>query len=133
MYKRQLQALRPNTPESWKEFQSLLQKSIAHLNLCMKLYKRRVELGRKFLHEHPWSASSWSRPSVREVLKLPGVRLERGDQCRFGASSVDKDGPGFIRKATGWMSNDDDILTAVALPVSTGEDRPTVRTIGMSI
>ena len=96
-----LQALRPNTPESWKEFQSLLQKSIAHLNFCMQLYKRRVELGRKFLHEHLWTASSWSRPSVREVLKLPVVRLERGGQCRFGVSSVDKHGPGLIRKATG--------------------------------
>ena len=111
-----LQALRPNTPESWKQFQTLLRQSIAHLNFCMKLYKRRAELGRKFLHEHPWSASSWSRPSVREVLDLPGVRLVRGDQCRFGACSVDKDGPGLIRKATDWMSNDDDILAAVALP-----------------
>ena len=32
-----LQALRPNTPESWKLFQDLLRKSIAHLNFCMKL------------------------------------------------------------------------------------------------
>ena len=53
----------------------------------MKLYKRRVELGRKFLHEHPWSASSWSRPSVREVLygvycggARPGMRcVKKGD------------------------------------------------------
>ena len=96
-----LQALRPNTPESWKQFQTLLRQSISHLNFCMKLYKRRAELGRKFLHEHPWSATSWSRPSVKEVMALPGVRLVRGDQCRFGASAVDQDGPGLVRPPVG--------------------------------
>ena len=46
----QLQALRPpNSPESWKQFQELLQKSLKHLSFCMKMYARRVELGRKFL------------------------------------------------------------------------------------
>ena len=111
-----LQALRPNTPESWKLFQELLRKSLAHLSFCTKLYWRRVRLGRKFLHEHPWSASSWSRQCVREVLNLPNVKLVRGDQCRFGACAVDQDGPGLVRKATGWMSNDDYILEAVGLP-----------------
>ena len=64
---------------------------------------------------------------MREVLALPGVRLERGDQCRFGACAVDAQGSALVRKATGWLSNDDIILDAIALPClnrGRAKDRP---------
>ncbi|CAK0861016.1 unnamed protein product, partial [Prorocentrum cordatum] len=59
-----------------------------------------------FLYEAPWSASSWYRPSVQEVMQLAGVFLVHGPICRWHMQSTDSHGKwGFVRKETGWLTN----------------------------
>ena len=36
-----------------------------HFNFSMKICKKLYKAGKLFLHEAPWSASSWYRPSVQ--------------------------------------------------------------------
>ncbi|CAK0857642.1 unnamed protein product [Prorocentrum cordatum] len=77
-----------------------------HLEFSMKVCESRHQRGALFLHEHPWGASSWSRPCVQRVKELPGVYLVRGPMCRWGLHSRGPDGrEAFVRKETGWLTN----------------------------
>ncbi|CAK0870975.1 unnamed protein product, partial [Prorocentrum cordatum] len=78
----------------------------AHLNFSMEICKERYKAGKLFLHEAPWSASSWHRPSVQEVMQLAGVSLVHGPMCRWHMQATDSNGKlGFVRKETGWLTN----------------------------
>ena len=44
-----------------------------HLRWCCRLYKKQVERGAFFLHEHPGQATSWVEQCVQDVLQLDGV------------------------------------------------------------
>ena len=51
---------------------------------------------------------------VQEVMKLDGVRVELGDQCVFGQTTIDdKKEVCLAMKPTNWMSNDEFVLAAV--------------------
>ena len=39
-----------------------------HLAWCCKLYKKQIDRGAYFLHEHPRLATSWQEPAVQEVM-----------------------------------------------------------------
>ena len=68
-------------------------KARRHVEFCCSLYKYQVQNGRHFLHEHPWSAGSWSPDCVKDNASIPGVRTVRGDMCRHGmATYIDKKG-----------------------------------------
>ena len=91
-----------------------LRKALRHLRFCLELYRYQVRMGRKFLHEHPQTATSWKLPMVQEFLKMDGVRVELGDQCVFGQTTTNDDKKVTLAmKPTNWMSNDDHILAAV--------------------
>lgn len=81
-----------------------------HLRFCCKLYKKRREKGKKFLHEHPARATSWETEEIKGILKLKGVRRVTGNMCAFGMTSRDQWGEGFVCKPTGFMSNSEEIL-----------------------
>ena len=48
--------------------------------------------GRLFLHEAPWSATSWKDPEVQELLSRKEVRIVAGPMCRWVMMSTDKRG-----------------------------------------
>ncbi len=56
-----------------EQVKSRTEAAIKHIEFCIKLYKLQVSEGRYFLHEHPWSAWSWSLPCVQELLKYVRV------------------------------------------------------------
>ncbi|CAK0843171.1 unnamed protein product [Prorocentrum cordatum] len=77
-----------------------------HLDFSREICKERHKAGKLFLHEAPWSASSWYRPSVQEVMQLAGVFLVHGPMCRWHMQATDSNGKlGFVRKETGWLTN----------------------------
>ena len=43
-----------------------------HLKFVCRLYKIQHEAGRKFLHEHPVAATSWTVKCIQEVKALEG-------------------------------------------------------------
>ena len=56
-----------------------------HLEFVASLYREQHDADRFFLHEHPWSASSWELSYMRSILSMPSVQKIRGDQCQYGA------------------------------------------------
>eukprot|EP00975_Prorocentrum_lima_P012412 2630664-Prorocentrum_lima.AAC.1 len=64
-----------------------MKKAIGHARFCFEVYSRRMQRGKHFLHEHPWSAWSWKLDFVQAFLARPDVFLARGDQCSFGQTS----------------------------------------------
>ena len=76
-----------------------------HLDFCMELCHLQAEQGRLFLHEHPWSASSWAEPSVAALLGRPGAIVVKADLCQFGLETVNQGMRGPAKKATGFVTN----------------------------
>ena len=85
---------------------------VHHLHTSCDLYEKQHKAGRKFLHEAPWGAGSWKDERVVELSKKPGVYVVRGPMCRWEMEATDKrglQGTGYVRKETGWMTNDEDL------------------------
>ena len=80
--------------------------AIEHMKFAASLYLEQLQAGRYFLHEHPKSASSWSLPFMKELMKIPGVTLTHGDQCQYGAKVVRGPLKGRpVKKPSGFLSN----------------------------
>ena len=60
------------------------QEALLHMELAIELYNLQMDEGRLFLHEHPRDACSWELPSMKKLMKRPGVVSVVGDQCMFG-------------------------------------------------
>ena len=80
-----LQRLNRDTPE-WRK---ALREGMQHLIFVCELYRRQIEAGRKFLHEHPRYAASWDLYMVKEIAAMEGVMVVDGDQCCFGQWGTD--------------------------------------------
>ena len=87
-----------------------LREGMQHLKLCCELYTYQVRCGRFFVHEHPWSASSWGVSLMQDVLKLPGVQTAFVDQCMFGQTVTKHGVTGPARKSSGFASNSHHIV-----------------------
>ncbi len=80
--------------------------AVMHMDFVISLYYEQIEGGRYFLHEHPNWATSWSLDKIETMLRVPGVRRVRGDQCQFGAEIQRGRHRGDpIMKPTGFMTN----------------------------
>ena len=80
------------------------------LRWCVERYKRQIELGNYFLHEHPYTATSWNIDFMAALMDMDNVYFERGDMCPFGMNQQDADGvTKSVLKATGWATNSEEI------------------------
>ena len=61
----------------------ILGKGVEHLTHSMRMYEWQVRRGKKAIFEHPATSKGWDEPCVQRVLKLPGVKRVRGDQCQY--------------------------------------------------
>ena len=75
----------------------------AYVDFCMHLCRMQGQRGLWWCFEHPQTASSWSRQSVKDVSALPNVEKITFHQCRVGLKAPGSDIP--IRKATTLMTN----------------------------
>ena len=73
---------------------------LRHALQCAKI---QYESGRKFVFEHPASATSWKLPEVKSMLELPGMHAVVFDQCMLGLKSKVHQIP--MRKRTRLMTN----------------------------
>ena len=90
-------------PDRVKE---LLAEGIKHIEFCIELYNIQLSEGRYFLHEHPWSASSWHLPCISELLKDEKILVAKGNTIADDKAAL---------KATGWMTNSKFILDELAV------------------
>ena len=56
------------------------------------------------MHEHPQLATS-EVPCIKRLTELPEVVVAVRDMCQFGMKSRDKDGEGYAKKPTKFMTN----------------------------
>ena len=96
-----LQNVSPWTSEKQDEWVEVRQ----HIQFVVKLYRKQLEEGRWFLHEHPTRASSRGLQEVQALAKQKGVAIYEADQCMYGLA-VKKAGGGraAARKATKFMT-----------------------------
>ena len=52
-----------------------------HLRVAASAYQRQLRAGRHFLHEAPWSASSWKEPEIVKLKEDTRCYLVRGPMC----------------------------------------------------
>ena len=76
-----------------------------HIRVCMDAYTRQLEANQHFLHEHPANSPSWDMPEVKKLMNDPRVYVVQGPMCRWGMRGKDREGPGFVRKETRWMTS----------------------------
>ena len=77
-----------------------------HLHTSIHFYRRQMEHGRYFLHEHPFGASSFKDPQMAKLMKEPGVMVVDGPMCRWDLRVFcPKQGEGLAYKRTKWVTN----------------------------
>ena len=86
---------------------ALVQKAIAHVEFCTRVYELQRVSGRYFVHEHPARATSWNLRCIQELSEKAGVRTVLGHMCQFGMQQHDEEGMGHILKPTKFMTNSD--------------------------
>ena len=95
---------------NWKRMkpenrERMIREGKTHLKFCMMLYQIQIDNGMYFLHEHPYSASSWKEECVQEIMNQEKVRVVRGDMCAFGMWQNTEEGKRLVMKPTGFMTN----------------------------
>ena len=79
---------------------------VQFLKFAAAVAKEQVREERHFLFEHPASATSWSRPEMRSLRRLPGVVQVVGDLCMFGLTTRSATGQARpAKKRTKFMTN----------------------------
>ena len=96
--------------EEWtRRFKERLDEAEQHVRFCCTLYRHQLKNGRHFLHEHPWSASSWRLDCVEELSHDSRVTIVRSDLCRYGMTGEvpggDVDHRAPVKKPTGFMTS----------------------------
>ena len=76
-----------------------------HLRTAVKGYRKQLEEGRYFLHEHPKGAKSWEEKCIKDLAADERVYTVEGPMCRWQMESSDLYGKGLVYKMTRWMTN----------------------------
>ena len=91
-----------------------------HVETAAAAYRRQLDMGKHFLHEHPAGSASWDLECMRQLAQDSRVYVVTGPQCRWGLKVVGPDGkPGYVRKRTTWMTSSKvlaDLLDGSQLP-----------------
>ena len=91
-----------------------MDQACAHIMFCFEMYELQRKAGRYFAHEHPSSASSWSRPEVLEMLLRDDCELVEVDMCDFGLTASDEYGEALVRKRTKVLTNSPEVARRIA-------------------
>ena len=77
------------------------------MKFVIQLYRKQLEAGRVFLHEHPASAKSWSLAEVQDLAREQGVTIYRADQCMYGLKTWARGRKEMVaaKKPTKFMTN----------------------------
>ena len=99
----QLQKLTPWTGQK----QQRLEEHQEHVRFLVMLYRKQVEGGRYFLHEHPAHATSWHMADIAALRGQPGTHTVVGDKCMYGLTTESSRGRKLAaaKKSTRFMTN----------------------------
>lgn len=89
-------------PAKWD---ALMENCLRHMRFAIRLYRLQAEQGRRFLHEHPSSATSWKMPEMQSFINKLHIQKTVGHMCRYGMQSKDDHDSGKVKKSTGFLTN----------------------------
>ena len=82
------------------------EQGVRRLHTAIGCYRKQMENGRYFLHEHPDGASSWKDEEFVRLHREEGVFTVEGPMCRWGMELETRDGrKGYVFKRTRWVTN----------------------------
>ena len=77
-------------------------------------YRRQLDSGKHFLHEHPKHSASWKMDCVKALAADERVYVIDGPMCKWGLTASDDAGfKGFVRKETRWMTSSAEIAAVL--------------------
>ena len=79
--------------------------AIAHLTFSVTLFIAQAAAGRKYLFEHPVTATSWQSSALKELVESKGAYKINFDFCMAGMVSEDERGIAPAKKRTGIVTN----------------------------
>ena len=82
-----------------------LEEGVQHVKFAVELCNLQHQAGRRFVMEHPSSATSWSLNCVRALMQQKGVVKVNFDFCMFGMRARDALGEAAAKKRTGIVTN----------------------------
>ena len=71
---------------------AIVNEGVNHLEFAMEVFLWQHLRGKGALFEHPAPSKAWEEVCVEKILKLPGVRRVRADQCEFGLQTNPHEG-----------------------------------------
>ena len=95
-------------PNWMKKFEARLEQAKAHIRFCCKIYWHQLKSGKRFLHEHPWTARSWVMEELQKLRAHPEIQLIQAHMCSFGMTAPEhgkhsQDLP--VKKPTGFLTS----------------------------
>ena len=85
------------------------------LRFAVELCEIQLHVGKSFVFGHPSNASSWEDESLSKLALAKGVFTSILNMCRYGMTSLDKQGEGPVRKTTRILSNIYEVSDALSL------------------
>ena len=76
-------AVHGNKPGWQEKFDRETKKAIKHVEFWCAFYNFQIQNGRRFFHEHPWTARSWKLRRVDDLIRHPAVTVAQGHMCQF--------------------------------------------------
>ena len=67
------------------ERHKLLKECEQHVRLCVTMFKYQMQHGRYFVHDHPYTTSSWEMQEVWKLMSEAGVYFVEINQRETGA------------------------------------------------
>ena len=95
------------------EAKKKLDEAIDHVRFAVKLCELQHEAGRRFVYEHPVSATSWQLQCVRNLQSISGVEKVTFDFCMLGMEATDSKGTAPAKKRTTILTNSPNIADAL--------------------
>eukprot|EP00971_Amphidinium_carterae_P118972 2357045-Amphidinium_carterae.1 len=74
------------------------------LETAVYFYRKQLDAGRLFLHEHPQGCTSWDRDCVKKLQGVDGVFTVTSPMCCWKAK-LPNNQEGYVYKPTKWVTN----------------------------
>ena len=98
-----------------------LKEAVEHLTFAVYMCLKQASEGRKFMFEHPFSASSWQLALVNQLLFLDGAERVNFDFCALGMTIEENGMPTPVKKRTSVVANSKMLIQALRMKQCKGD------------
>ena len=84
-----------------------------HVKFCLELYEMQRNAGRRFLHEHPNTATSWQMPEVVAYASKSDVETAVCDMCAYGLRAKEEHGEALAQKRSKFLKSSSEVCKRI--------------------